>query len=359
MSENNGARGGLLGGVGEALKNSSVTQRLADEAKNYARARAGKLVDSVGDRITSVTDRLEGIADPSTVKGTVAGAKNLAEGKSPARAAVSATVTKAREKLTDKVKSLFGKGKGGGSPKMTSIVENVDIGLPVDQVYDQWTQYQEFSKFMKGVEGVEQTSEVESNWRVKVFKSRRTWKATTTEQIPDRRIAWTSEGAKGSTKGVVTFHPLADDLTRVLLVMEYYPSGFFEKTGNIWRSGGRRARLDMKHFRRFVMMNGEATGPGWRGEIRDGEVVEESEQAAEEREGPEAETEEREDERGARAGRTGRGSEEEPEGEYEEPEDEYEDEGEYEEEEEPEPVAAGSRRRRQPAPAQRGRGRGR
>jgi hypothetical protein len=113
---------------------------------------------------------------------------------------------------------------------------------------------------------------VTTNWRAKVFKSRRTWKATVTEQIPDRKIAWTSEGAKGSTKGVVTFHPLADDLTQVLLVLEYNPQGLFEKTGNLWRAQGRRARLDLKNFRRFIMTRGEATG-SWRGEIRDGEVV--------------------------------------------------------------------------------------
>ncbi|WP_242424700.1 SRPBCC family protein, partial [Frankia sp. EI5c] len=144
--------------------------------------------------------------------------------------------------------------------------------VPVSVAYDQWTQFPEFAKFMKGVEAVEAKSETEQNWRVKVFRSRRSWQAKVTEQIPDRRIAWTSEGAKGSTKGAITFHPLADDLTRVMLAMEYYPSGFFEKTGNLWRAGGRRARLDLKNFRRFVMLRGEATG-SWRGEIRDGEVV--------------------------------------------------------------------------------------
>jgi len=138
--------------------------------------------------------------------------------------------------------------------------------------YDQWTQFQEFASFMKGVESVDQTDDVSSNWRAKVFKSRRNWKATVTEQIPDRKIAWSTEGAKGTTKGVVTFHPLADDLTQVLLVIEYYPQGLFEKTGNIWRAQGRRARLDLKNYRRFLMMRGEATG-SWRGEIRDGEVV--------------------------------------------------------------------------------------
>jgi hypothetical protein len=70
----------------------------------------------------------------------------------------------------------------------------------------------------------------------------------------------------------VTFHPLADDLTQILLVLEYYPQGLFEKTGNLWRAQGRRARLDLKHFRRFIMLRGEATG-SWRGEIRDGQVV--------------------------------------------------------------------------------------
>ncbi|WP_232291985.1 SRPBCC family protein [Frankia sp. QA3] len=93
---------------------------------------------------------------------------------------------------------------------------------------------------------------------VKVFKSRRSWAAKVQEQIPDRRIVWTSEGAKGSTRGAVTFHPLADDLTRILLVIEYYPSGFMEKTGNLWRAGGRRARLDLKNFRRHITMQGEA-----------------------------------------------------------------------------------------------------
>jgi uncharacterized membrane protein len=196
------------------------------------------------------------------------GAKRMAEGESPVKAAMGAMATKVK----DKVKGVFGKGRGGGTPKAMNIVESIDVGVPVSVAYNQWTQFQEFAKFMKGVEGVEQTSETESNWRVKVFKSRRSWKANITEQVPDRRIVWSSEGPKGSTQGVVTFHPLADDLTRVLLSMRYYPQGLFEKTGNIWRAGGRRARLDLKNYRTFIMSEGEETG-SWRGEIHDGQVT--------------------------------------------------------------------------------------
>lgn len=244
---------------------------LGDAARDYAKARGADAAKKVGGKLTGVTENLTSKADEGGFKSAAVGeaAKRVASGDSPVKAALGGIGSG----ISEKVKSAFGKSGGaGGNKKFVSIIEDIHVGVPVDVAYNQWTQFQEFGSFMKGVESVDQTDEVESNWRVKVFKSRRNWKASVTEQIPDRKIAWTTEGAKGTTKGVVTFHPLADDLTQVLLVIEYYPQGLFEKTGNIWRAGGRRARLDLKHFRRFVMLRGEETG-SWRGEIRDGEVV--------------------------------------------------------------------------------------
>ncbi len=192
-----------------------------------------------------------------------------------------------KDTVKDKVKGLFGKGRkgGGGKSKSVTIVEDIDVGVPVREAYDQWTQFQEFSTFAKGVVSVEKADDTSSNWKVKVAKSTRSWKANVTEQVPDERITWTTEGAKGTVKGVVTFHRLTDNLTRVLLVLEYFPKGLFEKTGNIWRAQGRRARLDLKLYRKFIMMRGEATD-GWRGEIRDGEVVVEHDEAVEAGRGP-------------------------------------------------------------------------
>jgi uncharacterized membrane protein len=260
--------GGLLSG----LANNPAVKGLGDAAKDYAKARGGDLAKKVGERVSGATDSLNGTAESGGFKATAVGevAKRVTQGESPVKAALGGVGSGIKEKVS----GMLGRKKSGGSgnKKFMAIIEDIHIGVPVDVAYDQWTQFQEFASFMKGVESVDQTDEVSSNWRAKVFKSRRNWKATVTEQIPDRKIAWSTEGAKGTTKGVVTFHPLADDLTQVLLVIEYYPQGLFEKTGNIWRAQGRRARLDLKHFRRFVMMRGEATG-SWRGEIRDGEVV--------------------------------------------------------------------------------------
>ncbi|MFJ8544065.1 SRPBCC family protein [Streptomyces sp. NPDC093586] len=176
-----------------------------------------------------------------------------------------------------------GRGRGSrGSVKATHIMETVDIGVPLRTVYDQWTRLQDFSSFTKGVRSVSPHDEVTSDWNVKVGPSSRSWKATVQEQVPDERIVWTSEGAKGSTRGAVTFHELAPRLTRVVVVVEYYPAGFFEKTGNLWRAQGRRLRLDLKHFARHVTLMGDEEVEGWRGEIRDGEVVRSHEEALEE-----------------------------------------------------------------------------
>ncbi|KJE23399.1 polyketide cyclase / dehydrase family protein [Frankia torreyi] len=285
MTQTTAKQTGIIG----ALRENPATKNLVDQAKNLAKARGAQLVGKTTERLTSSTEKLNVLADQGgAVSALKAGSQQLASGKSPLRAAFATAASAAKDKVTS-VLHLGGKGSGGkgGPPKATNIEETIDVGVPVSVAYDQWTQYPQFSRFMKGVEAVDAKSETEQNWRVKVFKSRRTWAAKVQEQIPDRRIVWTSEGPKGSTKGAVTFHPLADDLTRVLLAMEYYPSGLMEKIGNIWRAGGRRARLDLKHFRRYITMQGEASG-SWRGVIRDGEVVQqpdEGEQGAEESEG--------------------------------------------------------------------------
>lgn len=282
------------GGLWQSLKDSPATEKLTGEFKQLLEHQTSNLVGKASDKLTHGSDALSNIGETGKLPPLAAGAKALASGDSPVKAGFEA----AKTGIADKAKGLFGKkGKGGGKSKSVNICEAIDVGVPVSEAYNQWTQFQEFGRFMKGVEGVEQTSEVESNWRVRVFKSRRSWKANIQEQVPDRRIVWTSEGAKGSTKGVVTFHPLADDLTRVLLSIEYFPHGFMEKTGNIWRAGGRRARLDLKLYQRFVMMEGEATG-SWRGEIRDGQVVSDSDESDEDQQDrDQRDDEDRDDER--------------------------------------------------------------
>ncbi|MFF4587415.1 SRPBCC family protein [Streptomyces sp. NPDC001388] len=324
------------------LAHSEAADRLKAEVQEYLSAQAQRMLVGVGRKLGETTGKLNDIADgssPGFAKTALDGGRKLAEGKSPLRSALELGGSRIKDKVTGAFKNLTG-GKGGGKKsrsgsKPTVIIEHIDVGVPLRTAYDQWTQYQDFSTFAKGVKSARRTSDVESDWQLKVFWSNRSWKAKTGEQVPDDRITWTSEGAKGTTTGVVSFHRLADNLTRILLVIEYYPSGLFEKTGNIWRAQGRRARLDLKNFVRFITIKGEAED-GWRGEIRDGEVVRSHEDAvAEESEREDDEENEEEGAEGAvspDAEEEEEEEDEEPEGEYEEDGTEPEDEDEYDEE---------------------------
>jgi uncharacterized membrane protein len=348
---------------------SSVTQKvdgLAGRLDDYVEHGGSSLLGAITGKqgsglLSAVTGRLTGgeggkgllqrVTDKfgaggSGLLGAITGGEG---GGHPVRAAL---MTYAKEK----VKGIFGGGKGGKGGKgkklkVTNVVESLDIGAPLRVVYDQWTQFEDFPSFMKKVETVEQKSDEKLGWKAQVWWSHRTWESTIVEQVPDSRIIWRSQGAKGQVDGAVTFHSLTPDTTRVLLVLEYHPQGLFEHTGNLWRAQGRRARLEFKHFRRHVMTN-VLLHPdeieGWRGEIRDSQVVKDHETALRE----EQEREGREEEETPEAPEA---AEEAPEEEFEEEEEASEgrEEEAPDEEEEPErerrPAYAGAASRDRPA----------
>jgi uncharacterized membrane protein len=326
--------GSARGAADKATKNNPVTDmakseavdRLKSEVQEYLSAQAQRLLVGAGRKLGETTVKLNDIAEgnsPGFAKLALDGGRKLAEGKGPVRSALEVGATRAKDSVVGAVKNLGGgKGKRKSSgQKPTVIIEHIDVGVPLRTAYDQWTQYQDFSTFAKGVKSASRADDTTSDWQMKVFWSNRSWKAKTTEQIPDDRISWSSEGAKGTTRGVVSFHELGENLTRVMVVVEYYPSGLFEKTGNIWRAQGRRLRLDLKNYVRFITLKGEAED-GWRGEIRDGEVVRDHDEAVAEEEEA-AQTDEQDE----------TGDEEEP------AQDEYEDEDQEEEEDEEGPYA--------------------
>ncbi|MEU5199753.1 SRPBCC family protein [Streptomyces scabiei] len=287
------AKGAATGNpLGDVIHGEAV-DRLKEEAREYLAAQVQRMLVGAGRKLGETTGKLNDIAEgnsPGFAQLALDGGRKLVEGKGPLRTALEVGAGRAKDNVLGALKNLGGSGKrkGGSGNKPTVIIEAVDVGVPVRTAYDQWTQFQSFSTFAKGVKSANQADDTHSDWQMKIFWSSRSWKAHTTEQVPDQRITWTSEGAKGTTKGAVTFHALGDSLTRVLLVLEYYPKGLFEKTGNIWRAQGRRARLDLKNFARFITLRGEAED-GWRGEIRDGEVVVSHEDALAEEERDEQE----------------------------------------------------------------------
>ncbi|MDQ6838845.1 MAG: SRPBCC family protein [Actinomycetota bacterium] len=166
------------------------------------------------------------------------------------------------------------KGKSGNSkPKLSHLIEqHTDIAVARSTVYNQWTQLEMFPTITKGIESVQQEDDEKSKWTSKIGPSRRTWTGHVVEQIPDERIAWKSEGG-ASLQGVVTFHSLDVDLTRVLVQMEYKPKGPVEWVGNTLRIQRRRAARDLRLFKHYLELRNEETG-AWRGRIDEDKKLE-------------------------------------------------------------------------------------
>jgi uncharacterized membrane protein len=154
---------------------------------------------------------------------------------------------------------------------MSNIIETVDVEVPVRTAYDQWTQFEEFPRFMDGVESVQQLDDTHLLWRARVGGKELEWHAEITEQTPDQRIAW--QATDGATNaGVVTFHRLDDQLTRVTLQLDVEPDGVVEAVGDALGVVSRRVAGDLARFKSFVEERGVATG-AWRGEVEQDDTV--------------------------------------------------------------------------------------
>jgi len=145
------------------------------------------------------------------------------------------------------------------------IEQSIDLDVPVHTAYNQWTQFEDFPRFMESVREVRQLDDRRLAWRAEIGGVEKTWEAEISEQIPDARIAW--HNLRGATNaGVVTFHRLSDDRTRIMLQMEYDPEGLAENVGDLVGVTKLRIKGDLQRFKEFIESRGSETG-AWRGEI--------------------------------------------------------------------------------------------
>ena len=148
---------------------------------------------------------------------------------------------------------------------MSRVEHSIDVKVPIRTVYNQWTQFEEYPRFMDKVEEVRQLDDKRLHWKASLAGREEEWDAVITEQDPDERIAWTSTtGAKNA--GVVTFHYIDPNTTRVMLQLDYEPEGAVETVGSALGIPQKQIEGDMERFKKFIEARGEETG-AWRGEI--------------------------------------------------------------------------------------------
>ena len=154
---------------------------------------------------------------------------------------------------------------------MSKIDESIEIGVPVRAAYNQWTQFEEFPRFMEGVEEVRQLDETHLHWKAEMWGKVKEWDAEISEQRPDERVAWTAtEGARNA--GVVTFHKIDENKSRVMLQLDIEPDGPAENVGDALGVVKRRVKGDLERFKEFIEGHGKETG-AWRGEVDRGQAT--------------------------------------------------------------------------------------
>lgn len=154
---------------------------------------------------------------------------------------------------------------------MGEATHSVDVNTDVRTSYNQWTQFEEFPRFMEGVEEVKQIDDTHLHWTVDIAGVEREFDTEITEQKPDQRVAWTSRSGVRQG-GVVTFHPLGEDETRVTLQMSFDPEGVTEKVGDMMGIVSSRTKGDLERFKEFIEGRSSETG-SWRGEVDRDETV--------------------------------------------------------------------------------------
>lgn len=148
---------------------------------------------------------------------------------------------------------------------MTRFEHAIDINVPISTAYNQWTQFETFPTFMSSVKSVSQRTDTMLHWITEMGGRTKEWTAEITEQKPDGRVAWRATGG-AKHAGVISFHYLNQNTTRVMLQMEYEPDGIMENIGAALGFVNRHITRDLEAFKAYIESRGFETG-GWRGEV--------------------------------------------------------------------------------------------
>ena len=308
-SKSSGVRDALGSAARESLKNVEVRDALGKAARGSLKhvGGRGKASKANASPLSGGKGVAAGVglaaAAPLVVKG-IGAVRNGRPSLKPTKVVESAA-TKAGERVGSKLKDTVGEkvdaaggvggiakeaasgllpglggGGGGGDAgvpgvgkgRRMPVQQAVDVAVPLETAYNQWTQFEDWPQFMHRVTRVTQDDDCTVKFATKIWTRTREFEATIETQRPDQRIMWkVSEGITHT--GVVTFHELAPRLTRIELSFDVAPGSLIEKAARGMRHVKRAARADLHRFKAFIEMNELETG-AWRGTIEDGELVE-------------------------------------------------------------------------------------
>ena len=152
---------------------------------------------------------------------------------------------------------------------MPKIAETIEVQVPVQQAYDQWTQFEDFPKFMDGIQSVQQLDDTHVEWVAEIRGESRQWTTEITEQQPDEKVAWKTIEGEVKNDGVVTFEPMGDAQTRVNVQMDVQGDSTAENVaGDLLGVVKKQVHGDLERFKQLIENRDEESG-AWRGEVEE------------------------------------------------------------------------------------------
>ena len=152
---------------------------------------------------------------------------------------------------------------------MPKIEDTIEVQVPVQQVYNQWTQFEDFPKFMDGIQSVQQLDDTHVQWVAEIRGESRQWTTEITEQQPDEKVAWKTIEGEVKNDGVVTFEPMGDAQTRVNVQMDVEGDSTAENVaGDLLGVVKKQVHGDLERFKQLIENRDEETG-AWRGEVEE------------------------------------------------------------------------------------------
>ena len=245
--------GGGTEGVVSALKSKELLASAALSA-------AGAVAAAKGPELLR---RLAGATEEKGEEGARKLGEDVARGASDRLEGRGGVVGKALSK------TLGGGGGGGKKTRRLPIQRWTDVAVPVEQAYEAWSKFDQYPKFMHRVLSVEQKGRDRVSWQEKIWFSKRQWEGRITERRKNDRIAWKTTSGM-SHRGIVSFHKLDDRLTRVMVDMEFEPTGMIEKMASGLRFVKRAVQADLARFKAYVEME-DAKGIEYRSAAEDDE----------------------------------------------------------------------------------------
>src|SRR4051794_36612242 len=244
--------------IGKVVR-EAATSITSNNDKNSAGNIADRVGDMVSDRMKNVSGS-KGLAAgvgvatvvPLAAKGVSKVVRGLGggDGDNPGKKAGEKFGEGAKDAATSAIPGKGGKSKGVpgvGKGRRMPIQQAVDIGAPIDAVYEQWTQYEEWPKFMHRLDNVSQDDDEHIAFKTKIWGISKQFRAEIVENEEGQRIKWKVTDGVTHT-GVVTFHELGPRLTRVEVNIDVQPGSMIEKAARGMRHVKRAVRADLARF---------------------------------------------------------------------------------------------------------------